>query len=83
VLGSLAINGILPADWTEAYAFLAQGLPPLAIQILAVNTIFFILWIVRRMRGAPALRRETSIALQTILILANLAILVQKDLPPI
>ena len=69
------------SDWDEVYAFLAQGSPPLAIQILIINTIFFMLWIVRRMRGVPALRRETSIAVQAILIIANLAILFQKDLP--
>ena len=69
------------SDWDEVYAFFAQGSPPLAIQILIVNTIFFMLWIVRRMRGAPALRRETSIAVQAILVIANLAILFQKDLP--
>jgi len=68
------------SDWDEVYAFFAQGSPPLAIQILIVNTIFFMLWIVRRMRGAPALRRETSIAVQAILVIANLAILFQKDL---
>jgi hypothetical protein len=56
------------ADWDEFYTFFTQGSPPLAIQILLINTIFFILWIVRRMRGAPALRRGTSIAVQALLI---------------
>ena len=69
------------SDWDEVYAFFAQGSPPLAIQILVVNTIFFMLWIVRRLRGAPALSRETSIVVQAILVIANLAILFQKDLP--
>jgi hypothetical protein len=68
------------ADWGEIYAFFAQGSPPLAIQILIINTIFFMLWIVRRMRGAPALRRETSMIVQAILILANMFILFRNNL---
>jgi hypothetical protein len=68
------------ADWGEFYAFFAQGSPPLAIQILIINTIFFILWIIRRMRGARALRRQTSIAVQAILIGANTVILLQQNL---
>jgi len=75
------MNGMWQADWDELYAFLAQGSPPLAVQILVINTIFVMLWIIRRMRGAPALRRETSIAVQAILIIANLAILFQNNLP--
>ena len=68
------------ADWGELYAFFAQGSPPLAIQILILNTIFFMLWIVRRMRGAAALRRETSIVIQALLVFANAAIMFQQNL---
>jgi hypothetical protein len=68
------------ANWGELHAFFTQGSPPLAMQILILNTMFFILWILRRMRGARALRRETSILVQSILIFANIAILFQKDL---
>jgi hypothetical protein len=81
VLALPPMDMLLQADWDELYTFFSQGSPPLAIQILLINTIFFILWIVRRMRGAPALRRGTSIAVQALLILANFAIVLQKDLP--
>jgi hypothetical protein len=68
------------ADWEELYTFFAQGSPPLVIQILIINTIFFMLWIVRRMRGAPALRRGTSITIQVLLIFANAAIMFRNSL---
>jgi hypothetical protein len=68
------------ADWGEFYRFFAQGSPPLAIQILVINTIFFILWIVRRMRGARALRPETSIFIQATLIAVNTVIVLQQNL---
>ena len=66
------------SNWAYLYDFFAEGSPPLAIQILVLNTIFFMLWIVRRMRGARALRRQTSITVQAILIAANCIILFQQ-----
>jgi hypothetical protein len=74
------MNLFWQANWEELYDFFAQGSPPLAIQILILNTIFFMLWIVRRMRGAPALRRNTSIIVEAILIIANALILFRRDL---
>jgi hypothetical protein len=74
------MDRLLEADWDELYVFFSQGSPPLAIQILIINTIFFMLWIVRRLRGAPALRRETSMVVQAMLIFANTLIVFQKEL---
>lgn len=68
------------ARWGEIYTFFAQGNPPLIVQILALNTIFFALWIVRRMRDAPAIRSETANIVQALLIGANVLILFQKDI---
>jgi hypothetical protein len=68
------------ARWGEFYAFFAQGEPPLAVQILALNTIFFMLWILRRMRNAPALRSNAANVVQGLLIGANALIIFQRDI---
>jgi hypothetical protein len=68
------------ARWGELYDFFAQGDPPLAIQILAFNTIIFMVWILRRMRGAPALRAHTANIVQVLLVGANALILFQRDI---
>ncbi len=70
----------LHARWGELYAFFSQGNPPLAFQILALNTIFFVLWILRRMRDAPALRAKTANIVQGLLIGANIMIIFQRDI---
>ena len=67
------------ANWNELYSFFAKGHPPLALMLLGVNTLFFILWIVRRMRGAPGLRKETAIAVQSLLLGANVVIMFRED----
>ena len=54
------------ANWSEIYYFFAKGNPPLAVLLLALNTVFFIYWIVRRMRGARAMRSETAIIVQAL-----------------
>jgi hypothetical protein len=63
--------------WHEIYAFFAEGEPPLALQLLVVNTIFFMVFIQRRMRGARSLRSETAMVVQGLLLFANAAILFQ------
>jgi hypothetical protein len=68
------------ARWGEFYAFFAQGNPPLALQILGFNTIIFVLWIMRRMRNATALRSNTANLVQALLIGANALILFQRDI---
>jgi len=70
----------MQAQWGEFYAFFAQGNPPLVVQILVLNTIFFMLWIVRRMRNAPALRPATANTVQVLLIGANILIIFQRDI---
>jgi hypothetical protein len=68
------------ANWEELYDFFAQGTPPLAIQLLVINTLFFMVWIVRRLRGAPALRRQTAITVEAILILTNMFMMFRQGL---
>jgi hypothetical protein len=70
----------LYARWGELYGFLSRGDPPLAVQILAFNTIFFMLWIARRMRNAPALRAQTANVVQALLVAVNVLIIFQHDI---
>jgi hypothetical protein len=68
-----------PAIWNEAYKVLTIGSPPVMVQLLMFNTMMMFLWNWRRARGIWAIRRETSIAIQVILLIGNLAILINPD----
>ena len=72
-------NLIDPGMWHEAYRVLAMGQPPVIVQLLLFNTAMTVLWSLRRARGVWAIRRETAIAIQTILLLGNIAILINPD----
>jgi hypothetical protein len=74
------IQAFLNAPWWQLNDFLTKGDPPLIAQILAINTIFFILFIVRRMRAAPALMSSAAIKVQVLLIIANALILFQDQI---
>jgi hypothetical protein len=60
------------AKWDELAAFFSKGEPPLIMQLLMINTIIFMILIVRRMRGARSLRPETASTIQTLLLAANM-----------
>ena len=66
-------------NWEMARDFLMTGEPPLITQILVLNTVVLIFWIVRRMRGASALRAQTANIVQGLLIAANCAVLLNGD----
>jgi hypothetical protein len=65
------------ARWGELYAFLAEGNPPLIVQLMVVNTIFFVVFIMRRRRGARSMRAQTASTIQGLLIFANTIVLFQ------
>ena len=73
-------EAFLIAQFNEIYRFFAAGEPPLAVQLLIVNTIFLIFMIIRRMRGAPALRPDTYAIVQAVLIFANAAIIFRPEI---
>ncbi len=62
-----------------AREFLLRGEPPLITQLLILNTIVLIFWMVRRMRGASAMRYKTANIVQTMLIIANCVVLLNGD----
>lgn len=68
-----------PGMWNEAYRVLATGSPSVMVQLLLFNTIMMVLWSMRRARGVWAIRRETAIVIQAILLLGNIAILLNPD----
>jgi hypothetical protein len=68
-----------PGMWNEAYRVLATGSPSVMVQLLLFNTIMMILWSMRRARGVWAIRKETAIVIQIILLLGNIAILLNPD----
>lgn len=69
-------------NWDSAYFFLTSGSPSLMIQLLAINTIFLILFILRRMTGVYNKKAHTSYVVQALLIIGNAAVLMQNDLMP-
>ncbi len=68
-----------PGMWNEAYRVLATGSPSVMVQLLLFNTIMMILWSMRRARGVWAIRKETAIVIQIILLFGNVAILLNPD----
>lgn len=68
------------ARWDQAYDYLASGDPPMIAKLLAINTIFFILYIVRKMRIEHKMRDSTVMQVQALLVVANVLILFQRDI---
>ena len=67
------------ADWDGLYRSFAKGNPPLVLQLLAVNTIFFILYVVRRITTKHRLRSTTPEVVQSLLVIVNLIVVFQED----
>ena len=65
--------------WHQFFDVLADGHPPLIARLLALNTVFFILFMVRRAKGRHAMRERTAIMVQALLIIANGLILFQDQ----
>ena len=68
------------ARWDQAYDYLASGDPPMIARLLAINTIFFILYIVRKTRVDHKMRESTVVQVQALLLVANVLILFQRDI---
>lgn len=70
-------NHFWAADWDGLYRILATGNPPLAFQLLAVNTIFLVLYIVRRATTKHRMHNHTVQIVQALLLVANIAVVFQ------
>ena len=69
-------------QWTDVYSLLTSGQPPLILQLLAVNTVFFILTIIKAIRSGPVKKRRSNYHVQEILIVANVLVLYQDQILP-
>ena len=74
------LDFVTDARWDELYAFFMKGTPPLMAQLLALNTVVFMLFMVRRMRGKQALRVETASLVQSLLLFANMLAIFQDNI---
>jgi hypothetical protein len=70
----------MAAFWDELYVYFARGDPPLALQLLALNSIVLIILMIRRMRGAPALRSDTYRLVQALLIFATTLVVFEVEI---
>ena len=66
--------------WDQAYDFLAAGEPSMMLRILLINTIFVVLYIIRRARSPYPIKVHTVLQIQGLLVLANGLILFQRDI---
>jgi hypothetical protein len=63
------------ARWQDLYTFFAAGNPPLALQLMVINTIILVWYIVRRARGKHPLHTQTAFVIQGLLIASNMFIM--------
>ncbi|MCB1378053.1 MAG: hypothetical protein KDK89_06765 [Alphaproteobacteria bacterium] len=67
-------------QWDQARNFLASGDPPMIFRLLALNTVFLILYIVRRAKGARPMEQSVLLGVQGLLILSNMLVMFQNDI---
>jgi hypothetical protein len=70
------------AHWSDFYDVLSKGNPPLALQFLFINTLFFVIFAVRRARGKTSKNNNASYLVHGLLLLVNAGIMFQGDLAP-
>lgn len=68
------------ARWQDLYNFFANGSPPLILELLVINTIFLILFIVRQATSKHPMRYSTAYIMQGLLLAANAFFMFQHDI---
>jgi hypothetical protein len=68
------------ARWNEFYVFLTNGDPPLILILLLLNTVFFVIYVMRKTMRNTRLRSATVYFLQSFMVAANAAVIFQKEL---
>lgn len=68
------------ARWDQAYDFLSSGDPPMMFRLLAINTIFVVIYMIRRAKSEHRLNQVALVQVQALLIVANCLILFQRDI---
>jgi hypothetical protein len=75
-------NFLARVNWNAASEVLMRGNPPLIVQLLALNSIVFIIFVVRRMRSKGPKKATGAHLAQAVFIVANIALLSQEQLRP-
>jgi hypothetical protein len=73
-------NLLYNARWQDLYTFFAAGNPPLALRLMAINTIILVYFVMRRARGKNPVQGQTAFVVQALLIAANLFIMFGPNL---
>ena len=68
------------ARWDQAYDYLAGGDPPMIFRLLAINTVFLVIYMIRRARANHPMKDQVVFQVQALLLLANFLILFQRDI---
>lgn len=71
------MNLFWAADWDGLYRILSTGNPPLAVQLLILNTIFLVFYILRQATAKHRMRSHTVQFIQLFLLVANLGVVFQ------
>jgi hypothetical protein len=78
-LTMIGIDEFKNARWDELYLFLAHGNPPLILILLGINTLFFIVYIIRRASKRQRMRASTVYFVQGAVVMANAFVLFRED----
>ncbi len=76
----LTLDQIRSARWAEIYLFLTNGNPPLILVLLGLNTIFLLLFMVRRATKRHTMRASTIYFVQGVMIATNAFVLFREDI---
>lgn len=66
--------------WDQAYEFLASGEPPMIQRILALNILFLMLFVLRRVKFGKPMTQQGLLFAQGMLLLANILVMFQGDI---
>jgi hypothetical protein len=76
------IEYIKQAHWDDIYTVLMTGNPPLALQLLIVNLVFFLIFAFRRLRGKKTKQNNASYFVHGLIVFANAALLFEGSSMP-
>lgn len=71
------------ARWQDLYNFFTAGEPPMVLRILALNTIFLIIFIIRKARTTNSKHSSNPQIVQALLLFSNCAVMFQPQYYPI
>jgi hypothetical protein len=71
---------IFEARWQDLYLFLVSGEPPLILRLLAINTIFLVIYVIRRARQEERMKEQSVYIVQAFLIAANVFVMFGPDM---